>query len=127
MNDDQYLTYCQGVMINFATDLEKWTQTLDDTDSLRELALEFAESAASSDRIYGEGPSLVTRLFTTYPDFAPSFPRDLLWFLGGECLHFMPDDEIEQHQQLDEMRREAASRGAQLDFIAARAKLLKLQ
>jgi hypothetical protein len=127
MNDDQYLVYCQGLMMNFASDLEKRTQTLGETDSLRELALEFVEIAASSGRLYGEGPGLVTRLFTTYPDFAPSFPRDLLWFLGGECLHFMPDDEIEQHQELDEMRREAASRGAQLDFIAARAKLLKLQ
>ena len=67
------------------------------------------------------------RLFTTYPDFAPTFPRDLLWFFGGECLHFMPDSELELYQKLDSQRHEAAARGEQLDLATARAKLLKLQ
>ena len=31
-------------------------------------------------------------------------PRDLLWFFGGDCLHFMPDDEIEMYQALEERR-----------------------
>ena len=49
-------------------------------------------------------PALVARLFTTYPDFAPTFPRELLWFFGGDCLHYMPDEEIATFQQLEELR-----------------------
>lgn len=127
MNDDQYLAHCQNLMSSFSRDLEKRTEMLGEEDSLRQLAAAFVALSASPEKIYTQGSDLVARLFTTYPDFAPSFPRDLLWFLGGDCLHFMPDEEIQQHQQLDEMRHEAASRGAQLDFTQARAKLLKLQ
>jgi len=127
MNDDQYLAYCQSLMNTFSTDLEKRTEQLGEDDSLRQLAAGFAALSESPHQIYTQGLDLVTRLFTTYPDFAPSFPRDLLWFLGGDCLHYMPDNEIQQHQQLDEMRHEAAARGAQLDYIQARANLLKLQ
>ena len=39
----------------------------------------------------------------------------------------MPDDEIELHQQLEELRSAAAAAGEQLDLRAARSKLLKLQ
>lgn len=77
--------------------------------------------------LYTDGSSLVSRLFTTYPDFSPTFPRELLWFLGGDCLHFMPDDEIALYQALEEQREETAARGEIIDFTAARAKLLKLQ
>ncbi|MEP0201883.1 MAG: PA2817 family protein [Halioglobus sp.] len=127
MNDDQYLAHCQALMSKFSTDLEKRTEKLDAEDSLRQLAVAFTALSASPDQMYSQGLDLVTRLFTTYPDFAPSFPRDLLWFLGGDCLHYMPDDEIQQHQQLDEMRQEAAASGEALDLTQARANLLKLQ
>jgi hypothetical protein len=127
MNDEQYLSYCQKLLSEFARDFERRTRSLEEGDSLRELAAAFVELDSGKRDLYSEGHSLVARLFTTYPDFAPTFPRDLLWFLGGECLHFMPDDEIEQHQQLNDLRAEAAGRGETLDLIAARAKLLKLQ
>ena len=77
--------------------------------------------------LYLDGPQLVSRLFTTYPDFAPTFPRDLLWFLAGECLHYMPDEEIAIYQQLDELRAEAAAQGKTLDLRQARASLQQLQ
>ena len=127
MNDEQYLSYCRHLLSEFARDFERRTQSLDEGDSLRELAAAFIEVDKGTRNLYSEGQTLVARLFTTYPDFAPTFPRDLLWFLGGECLHFMPDDEIEQHQQLTELRADAAAIGDNLDMIAARAKLLKLQ
>jgi hypothetical protein len=127
MNDEQYLNYCQTQLKNFAGDFCQRTEALAENDSLQELALAFAELAQGDRDLYEDGPGLASRLFVTYPDFAPTFPRDLLWFLGGECLHFMPDGEIEQHQQLAGLRDDAAARGEQLDFTAARAKLLKLQ
>jgi hypothetical protein len=39
----------------------------------------------------------------------------------------MPDEEIAQFQQLDEMRAAATARGETLNYADARAKLLKLQ
>ncbi|MCB1703144.1 MAG: hypothetical protein KDI14_20230 [Halioglobus sp.] len=128
MNDEQYLLHCRQLLTDFAQTLCQRTDALPEDDSLRALAADFqrlAESGGSD--LYGEAAPLIDRLFTTYPDFAPTFPRDLLWFFGGDCLHFMPDEEIALHQQLDEKRSQAASAGEIIDLQAARAKLLNLQ
>jgi len=127
MNDEQYLAHCHAALDRFADELAKRTAHLPRQDPLRDLADAFRALRENAGGLYTEGPALVTRLFTTYPDLAPAFPRELLWFLGGECLHFMPDDEIELHQQLEELRSAAAAAGEQLDLRAARSKLLKLQ
>lgn len=127
MNDDQYLKHSLDMLSEFAQTLVTRTEHLPEDDSLRELAAAFQALPESADDIYTEGAGLVGRLFTTYPDFAPTLPRALLWFLGGDCLHYMADDEIDLFQQLDDMRGSAASRGETLDLRAARAKLLKLQ
>jgi hypothetical protein len=120
MNDEQYLTHCREALAQFADELALRASHLPPAGAFKALC----DNAGD---LYSDGPALVTRLFTTYPDFAPTFPRELLWFLGGECLHFMPDDEIELHQQLEELRTAAAAAGETLDLRAARSKLLKLQ
>ena len=127
MNDEQYLLHCKTKFGEFAESLLTRTQTLEETDSLRELAIAFKGVALGELDLYADGSTLVSRLFTTYPDFSPTFPRELLWFLGGDCLHFMPDDEISLYQALEQQREETAARGEIIDFAAARAKLLKLQ
>ncbi len=127
MNDEQYLANCLEQLDQFANELTTRTVHLPADDSLRQLAASFCKLAAGELDLYGDGPALVSRLFTTYPDFAPTFPRDLLWFFGGDCLHFMPDSEIATYQQLDELRGEAAARGEILDLRAARASLKGLQ
>ena len=128
MNDEQYLNHCRELLSGFARTMEKRTNSLETGDSLRQLAAEFVALAEGSTAdVYDKAGPLVSRLFTTYPDFAPTLPRELLWFLGGDCLHFMPDDEIALHQQLEELRHQAAARGEILDLQAARAKLLNLQ
>ncbi|TBU88485.1 PA2817 family protein [Phytopseudomonas dryadis] len=50
------------------------------------------------------GQDLISQIFQRYPQIAHLVPRDLLWFFGGDCLHFMPDEEIEMYQQLEERR-----------------------
>ena len=127
MDDAQYLNHCLSQLQDFAATLHQRTEFLPPEDSLRALSNAFSALAAGQGDLYVDGPALVERLFTTYPDFAPTFPRDLLWFLGSDCLHFMADSEIEFYQALDAQRHEAAARGEQLDLAAARAKLLKLQ
>jgi hypothetical protein len=50
------------------------------------------------------GQDLISQIFQRYPQIAHLVPRDLLWFFGGDCLHFMPDEEIEMYQALEERR-----------------------
>ncbi|MCQ4347787.1 dehydrogenase [Pseudomonas stutzeri] len=57
----------------------------------------------TEDAIY-LGQELMAQVFHRYPQIAHLVPRDLLWFFGGDCLHYMPDEEIELYQQLDERR-----------------------
>lgn len=128
MNDEQYLLHCREQLSEFALTLSRRTDSLAADDTLRMLAADFQRLADDRNAdIYDQVAPLVDRLFTTYPDFAPTFPRELLWFFGGDCLHFMPDEEIALHQQLDQKRSEASAGGEILDLQAARAKLLNLQ
>ena len=62
------------------------------------------------------GQDLLSQVFHRYPQIAHLVPRDLLWFFGGDCLHFMPDDEIALYQQLDERRFSAAELGEDFDW-----------
>jgi hypothetical protein len=128
MNDEQYLSHCRDLLVEFSKTLSLRTEGLEQDDGLRVLAQEFQRlvQGPAAD-VYSRGGALVDRLFTTHPDFAPTFPRELLWFFGGDCLHFMPDDEITVYQQLDDQRGQAARRGEIFDLRSARAKLLKLQ
>ena len=59
---------------------------------------------------------LLSQIFSRYPQIAHRVPRDLLWFFGGDCLHFMPDEELALYQRLDERRHEAESRGEAFDW-----------
>ena len=128
MNDEQYLSHCRELLTGFSQTLSKRTQALAEDDTLRVLATDFERLAAGNNAdLYDRVAPLVDRLFTTYPEFAPTFPRELLWFFGGDCLHFMPDQEIALYQQLDEKRSQAAAGGKIFDIQVARAKLLNLQ
>lgn len=127
MNDDQYLTHCKTQLSEFSRELQVRTEHLPEQDTLRSLAAAFGALAEGELDLYTEGPALISRLFTTYPDFAPTFPRDLLWFFGGDCLHFMPDHEIAIYQQLDDLRSEASAKDEILNLRAARASIGALQ
>ncbi|MNN00935.1 hypothetical protein D3C76_781310 [compost metagenome] len=62
------------------------------------------------------GQDLICQVVHRYPQIAHLVPRDLLWFFGGDCLHFMPDEELALYQQLDERRFEAEERGEVFDW-----------
>lgn len=55
-----------------------------------------------------------------YPQLAPMVPRDLLWFFGGECLHFMSDEEISKYQRLEDILAEAEHNKRDMSWIEAR-------
>lgn len=72
------------------------------------------------------GQDLICQVIQRYPQVAHLVPRDLLWFFGGDCLHFMPDDELDLYQQLEERRYEA-ERNDQLFDWNQEKQLLSMQ
>lgn len=62
------------------------------------------------------GQEIICQIFMRYPQISPMIPRDLLWFFGGDCLHYMPDHEIELFQQLEERRYEALEENQPFDW-----------
>lgn len=64
------------------------------------------------------GQDLICQVIQRYPQVAHLVPRDLLWFFGGDCLHYMPDEELALYQQLEERRYEAEQNDEPFDWHA---------
>lgn len=88
-----------------------------DTEFLHELT-QLPHSGGNDQLIQGQ--TLMCKIVATYPHIMPILPRDLLWFFGGDCLHYMPDEEIRVFQQLDEQREEAKASGQAFTYEKAR-------
>ena len=73
-----------------------------------------------------QGQQLFCRIVAAYPHLMPLVPRDLLWFFGGDCLHYMPDEEIRVFQELDELRQNASETNAPFSYENARLKSMGL-
>ena len=67
------------------------------------------------------GQDLMCQVIQRYPQIAHLVPRDLLWFFGGDCLHYMPDEEIHFFQQLDELRETAKQEQLPFSYKEVRA------
>lgn len=63
-----------------------------------------------------KGQDLICQVIQRYPQIAHLVPRDLLWFFGGDCLHFMPDGELDMYQALEERRYEAEQNDEPFDW-----------
>lgn len=127
MDDTRYSEYCRQLLRDYCGALVQQLGELPADDPLADLLLALAELPERQDDIHNPGIEISTRLFTTYPQLAQTYPRDLLWFFGGECLHLMPDEEIAEYQKLDELRAAAVARGDTLNYREEKAKLLNLQ
>ena len=62
------------------------------------------------------GQDLMCQIIQRYPQIAHLVPRDLLWFFGGDCLHFMPEQELALYQELEERRYEAEQNDEPFDW-----------
>jgi len=101
----------------------------DASESDREFAdglARLCEATAITEDFSFEGQQLVCMAISSYPHITPLIPRDLFWFFSGDCLHFMPDEEIVNYQLLDERRFEAEDNGEDFDFEEERAKVFGL-
>lgn len=71
------------------------------------------------------GQEIISQIFFRYPQVAHLIPRELLWFFGGDCLHFMPDEEIDLFQQLEDLQYQAESNGEAFNWLQAKQQLLQ--
>lgn len=51
---------------------------------------------------YVEGHDWLAQIFQHRPQLAPVIDRELLWIFGGDCLHFLTDEEIAHFQEQEE-------------------------
>jgi hypothetical protein len=123
-NDTQYLDYHRQLITLMRLNLAKLTA--DNTelseglpDDLTARLDELHNAATLDDSFYDNGQLLICRIIGGFPQLTPQIPRQLLWFFGGDCLHYMPDEEIELYQQLDELRAQANGNGEDFDFDEA--------
>ena len=99
---------------------------VDDEEFLQLFKDLITQTEAHQSGYIDDGQSLMSRFIRAYPELTPLLPRDLLWFFGGDCLHFMPDEELQLFQQLDEARYAAESQGDNFEYSRERALALKL-
>ena len=72
------------------------------------------------------GQQLLCRLVSHFPALTPHIARDLLWFFGGDCLHFLADEELARFQLLEDRYHEALERGGSADYADLRAQVFGL-
>jgi len=72
------------------------------------------------------GQQLLCRLVSHFPALTPHVPRDLLWFYGGDCLHFLTDEEIAKFQTLEEKYHDLSQDNPAADYSDIRAQVMGL-
>ncbi|MFP8965491.1 PA2817 family protein [Pokkaliibacter sp. CJK22405] len=131
MNDQQWFEYHLDTLLESLTALEKLPDFSDEQitetdeiflDNFRHLAESMAEH--SSDW-HTEGQDVITQVVRLYPQHTHLVSRDLFWFFGGDCLHYLDDEEIEFYQNIEELRFEAEREGLDFDYEALKERFGK--
>ena len=123
-NDKPYLDYQHHLISIMRINLAKLTaDESTQTEGLPEdliAKLDYIYNTQIIDEgFYDNGQQIICRLISGFPQLTPQIPRPLLWFFGGDCLHYMPDEEIKLYQQLEEARILASQNKKQFDFAEA--------
>ena len=90
-----------------------------DADILQQFRDVIDQLTEHRDSAYDAGQDLLSKIGTHQPQLMPAVDRPLLWFFGGECMHFLSDEEITRFQHLDEMAAEAEAEGKEYDYRSA--------
>ena len=90
-----------------------------DADILQQFRDVIDQLTEHRDSAYDAGQDLFSKIGTHHPQLMPAVDRALLWFFGGECMHFLSDEEITRFQHLDEMAAEAKAEGKEYDYRSA--------
>lgn len=127
MTESDYEISLLQQLNRFLSELTDKTQALNPNHPFCQWLKTTGDAASMQPTDYEVLSHQVVALFTHYAEITPLFPRDILYFLGGDCLHFMPDEEIAAYQDLDEMRFEAQTQQKRFDWEQAKQSLKKLQ
>ena len=127
MHYTQYFTYHVDLLRQFKENISQDRPYEVDIDELSDNDQQFMSTldkicAAEtySEEMSEQGQWLVGQIVNGYNHLLIAFSRDLLWFFGGSCLHFMPDHEIDFYQQLDELRYAAENQDRPFDIAIAK-------
>jgi len=128
--ETQYKDFHLKLLRDFIHQAQQQPPFIDDQCPREDLeflqALEALPGAQSQADFPQQGQQLMCRVVAAYPQLMPLLHRDLLWFFGGDCLHYMPDEEIARFQELDERRHQALAEGRHFSYERERAKLFGL-
>jgi hypothetical protein len=127
MHYTQYFTYHVDLLRQFKENISQDRPYEVDIDELSDNDQQFMSTLDKicatetySEEMSEQGQWLVGQIVNGYNHLLIAFSRDLLWFFGGSCLHFMPDQEIDFYQQLDELRFAAENQDQPFDFVIAK-------
>ncbi|WP_157484952.1 PA2817 family protein [Gilvimarinus polysaccharolyticus] len=127
--DAQYLAFIHKLIVQFTFAIQQQLPFIaDDCDDQHLQFLQRLEALPKHQGLHyaEEGQALMCQSIAAYPHLTPLLPRDLLWHFGGDCLHFMPDEEIERFQRLEEQRYDAEQAGQEFDYEGERARAFGL-
>ena len=75
-----------------------------------------ASAETRSSEFLFDAQELIARFIRCYPNLVPLMRRELLYFVGGECLHFLGDEELAFYQSIDEQLFDLESTGKAVDI-----------
>lgn len=123
------LEYCQKQLSTLAEQITaiapfNSAESLSETETLyMETLTKLCANDGGEDH-FEQGQWLISQTVANYPHITPLVPRDLFWYFGGDCLHFMPDEEISKFQQLDEICHESDQQA--INYQEERSKIFGL-
>ena len=101
-------------------------QLSENDDTFVKRLTELADGDINQEELYQQGQQLIETIIANYPMITPALNRDILWLLGGNCMHFLSDEELQKYQAIDELIYAAESEGKMLSFKEAKAQAFKL-
>jgi hypothetical protein len=126
--DQEYYIYHMELLASFYSQIEQlppFNLEHPEEDDVQFLsALATLQQHPQDVEFLEQGQALMCRVVSSYPHLMPLLYRDLLWFFGGDCLHYMPDNEIATFQELDEQREEAKQQQSAFNYKEARARMM---
>ena len=69
------------------------------------------------------GQELIEHIFNMHPNIAHLIPRDLLWLIGGSCLHYLSNEELSLYNQLDDLRYEAEQQDTSFNWQQQKSRI----
>lgn len=118
MSANSFQEYHQHLICTLAEDIKNSPPF--NGDSLDELQVQFLEkldairSPSPTNDTLNTGQWLLAKIVSNYQNIMPLVPRDLFWFFGGDCLHFLGDEEVELFQRIDEVYHDQLEEKKQL-------------